>query len=75
MEFIIRTKDGEHVTEVDNVELETVELEVDTFPEYFTSGELEINMTVNLPKADLLTYFKHRNDYIKAELFGGGYIE
>lgn len=71
MEFIIRKEDGEHVTEVGSVEIETVELEVDTFPEFITSGEIEINMTVKLPKADLLTYFKYQNDYIKKELFGG----
>lgn len=76
MWFKIIDNDGEHVTEVDMVEIQTVDLEVDNFPnEYLTSGTVEMSITIQVEKATLLTYFKHNNDYIVDELFGGKFYE
>lgn len=72
MQFYITTDDGGFVTEVEDVEIQEVDLEVDTFPEYITSGEVEISITIPMAKADLVQYFKYRNDYIKKELFSEG---
>lgn len=72
MEFYITTDDGKFVAEVEDVEIQEVDLEVDTFPEYLTSGEVEMSITIPMTKVDLVQYFKYRNDYIKKELFSEG---
>lgn len=70
MEFYIRNiETGEEIsTEVQEVNLE-VESDIEEY-DFGIVGDVEMNVWFIPTKADLLGYFKHRNDYIIRALKG-----
>lgn len=70
MEFRIVNNEGEHVANVESVEIQKVELEVDTFPEYFTEGEIEceINFPFHETNLKMIKQYYNRMNYIVKEV-------